>query len=244
MKAALIGDIHANLPALEGVLAHARGQGVESIWNVGDSVGYGFFPEEVVQRLQRGYVLSTIGRQDRKILRFKKRQEKWRRSKSLEKYLAYKWAYEHLSKKSRKYLRFLSRELRMKVQGKRIFLTHTRPGSGKSGLWPDTPEKELRRLAREAKADVIISGYSHQPFARRVDSVWFLNPGSVGQIDDGEPRASYAILQIRAGEIYVDHHQVEYELEPVAAAVREKNVPDVFAQIVLPGRDAGAGQNG
>jgi len=244
MKAALIGDIHANLPALEGVLSHAHGQGVESIWNVGDSVGYGLFPEEVVQRLRRDYVLSTIGRQDRKILHFKKRQEKWRRSKSLEVYLAYKWAYEHLSKKSRKYLRFLSRELRMKVQGKRIFLTHTRPDSGKSGLWPDTPEKELRRLAREAKADVIISGYSHQPFARQVDSVWFLNPGSVGQIDDGEPRASYAILQIRAGEIYVDHHQVEYELEPVAAAVREKNVPDVFAQIVLPGRGAGAGQNG
>ena len=75
MKAAVIGDIHANLPALERVLDHAHGQGVESIWNVGDSVGYGPFPEEVVQRLQRDYVLSTIGSQDRKILRFKKRQE-------------------------------------------------------------------------------------------------------------------------------------------------------------------------
>ena len=244
MKAALIGDIHANLPALERVLSDARGQGVESIWNVGDSVGYGLFPEEVVQRLRRDYVLSTIGSQDRKILRFKKRQEKWRRKKSLEEYLAYKWAYEHLSKRSRKYLRFLSREIRMKVQGKRILLTHTRPGFGKSGLRRDTPEKELRRLAREVMADVIICGHSHQPFARQVDSVWFLNPGSVGQIDDGQPRASYAILEIRSGEICVDHHRVEYELEPVTAALREKDVPDVFAQIVLPGRDRQAGQNG
>jgi predicted phosphodiesterase len=77
-----------------------------------------------------------------------------------------------------------------------------------------------------------------------VDSVWFLNPGSVGQIGDGEPRASYAILEIRAGEIHVDHHQVSYELEPLAAAVREKDVPDAVAQIVLPGRDPQAGQNG
>jgi putative phosphoesterase len=229
MKVALIGDIHANLPALERVLDHAHGQGVESIWNVGDSVGCGPFPEEVVQRLQRDYVLSTIGSQDRKILRFKKRQEKWRRSKSLEEYLAYKWAYEHLSKKSRKYLRFLSREIRMKVQGKRILLTHTRPGSGKAGLWPDTPQEDLRRLAREAKADVIISGHSHQPFARQVDGVWFLNPGSVGQIDGGESRASYATVEIRPEAIHVDHHRVEYDLEPLVAAMREKSFPDILA---------------
>ncbi len=237
MKAALIGDIHANLPALERVLAHARGRGVESIWNVGDSVGYGPFPEEVVQRLQRDYVLSTIGSQDRKILRFKKRQEKWRRSRSLEKYLAYRWAYEHLTKKSRKYLRFLSREIRMKVQGKRILLTHTRPGSGKAGLWPDTPEEELRWLAHEAKADVIICGHSHQPFTRQVDEVWFINPGSVGQIDEGETRASYATLEIGPEAIHVDHHRVEYDLEPLVAAMREKVFPDILAQIVLPRRE-------
>ncbi|MEE8392065.1 MAG: metallophosphoesterase family protein, partial [Anaerolineae bacterium] len=44
MKVALIGDIHANLPALEAVLAHIHEQGIEKIWNVGDFVGYGAFP--------------------------------------------------------------------------------------------------------------------------------------------------------------------------------------------------------
>jgi putative phosphoesterase len=229
MKVALIGDIHANLPALERVLAHARGQGVESIWNVGNSVGYGPFPEEVVQQLQRDCVLSILGSQDRKILRFKKRQKKWRRSKNLEKYLAYKWAYEHLSKKSRKYLRSLSREVRMKVQGRRILLTHTRPGFGKADLRPDTPEEDLRRLAREAKADVVICGHSHQPLARQVDEVWFFNPGSVGQTDGREPRASYAILEIREKAIHADHYQVEYDLEPLVTAMREKGFPDILA---------------
>lgn len=52
MKVALIGDVHANLPALEAVLADAHQREVEAIWNVGDSVGYGAFPEEVIQRLQ------------------------------------------------------------------------------------------------------------------------------------------------------------------------------------------------
>jgi hypothetical protein len=77
-----------------------------------------------------------------------------------------------------------------------------------------------------------------------VDSVWFLNPGSAGQFDDGEPRASYAILEIRCGAIHVDHHRVEYELEPLSTAVHDKDVPDIFAQIVLPGSDPRPGQSG
>ena len=48
---ALIGDVHANLPALEAVLEHAHQNGVEAIWNVGDFVGYGAFPDQVVKRL-------------------------------------------------------------------------------------------------------------------------------------------------------------------------------------------------
>ena len=51
MKVAVLGDIHGNLPALEAVLAHARGQGVDAIWNIGDFVGYGAFPEGVEQYL-------------------------------------------------------------------------------------------------------------------------------------------------------------------------------------------------
>ena len=53
MKVALIGDVHANLPALEAVLADAHQRGVEAIWNVGDIVGYGAFPNEVIQQLQQ-----------------------------------------------------------------------------------------------------------------------------------------------------------------------------------------------
>jgi putative phosphoesterase len=121
----------------------------------------------------------------------------------------------------------------MKVQGKRILLTHTRPGSGKAALWPDTPEGELRQLARKAKADVIICGHSHQSFVRQVDAVWFLNPGSVGQIDRGEPKASYATLKIDPETILVDHHRVEYDLEPLVAAMNDKGYPDIFPQIVL-----------
>ena len=240
MKVALIGDVHANLPALEAVLAHADDQGVEAIWNVGDFVGYGPFPDEVVQRLRREKVLSIVGNYDLKVLQFKQKKDKWRKKKQPLKYLAFKWAYENLSKKSRKYLRFLSQEIRMKVKGRRILLTHGSPASNEEPLTPDTPEKRLRKLAQMAKADVIIFGHSHQPFAREVDGVWFINTGSVGRPDDGDPRACYAVLEIESKQIQVHHYRVEYDVERAVAAVRERGLPEVFAQMLLEGRSLDA----
>lgn len=240
MKVALIGDIHANLPALEAVLAHAHEQGAEAIWNVGDVVGYGPFPEEVVQRLRKGHIPSTIGDYDRKVLRFKKRRDKWRRTKTLERFLAFQWAHDQLSKKSRKYLRFLSRVVRMSVEGRRILLAHANPGTGKTYLGSDTPDTQLREIAQQAQADVIIMGHSHQPMARQVDGVWFINPGSVGRPDDGDSRASYAVLEIEPDQIRVAHFRVEYDVQRLVDAIRGQGLPESFAQMFLQGRNLDA----
>jgi putative phosphoesterase len=241
MKIALIGDIHANLPALEAALAHAREQGIKRVWNVGDIVGYGPFPDEVVQLLRKDEnIVSILGNYDRKVLRFKKKQEKWEKSKDPDKYLAFEWAYEHLSKKNRKYLRFLSREIKMKLRGHRILLTHGSPASDEELLFPDTPDERLRELAQMTKADIVVVGHSHYPFARQVDDVWFINTGSVGRPDDGDPRACYAVLRFQGDEMQVQHHRVEYDVDRTVAAIREHNLPDAFAQMFLQGRNLDA----
>ncbi len=136
MKVALIGDVHANLPALEAVLAHAHEEGVEAIWNVGDLIGVGPFPDQVVKRVRKENVRSILGGYDRAVLRFKKKKAKWRKEMPAEEYLALEWAYDALSKSSRKYLRFLSAEMRTGVKGRRILLTHTGPCSHKKSNCP------------------------------------------------------------------------------------------------------------
>jgi len=236
MRVALMGDLHANLPALEAVLDHARQEGAEAIWNLGDLVGYGAFPEEVVQNLRKHYALSTLGRYDRQVVRFKKRKEKWHRSKELEEYLALEWAYDQLSGKSRKYLRFLSREIRMQVRGRRVLLTHGTPGEEDGCLTAGTPEKQLAKLAREAKAELILCGCSHQPFARLVGGVWFINPGSAGLPTDGDPRAAYAILEVGPEESLVFHHRVAYDVERLVAELGRRKLPEAFARIFREGR--------
>jgi putative phosphoesterase len=237
MKAALIGDVHANLPALEAVLAHANQAGVQQLWHVGDFVGYGPFPEEVVQRLRRADVLSIVGNYDLKVLKFKKKQDKWRRSKRPEKWLAFKWAYENLSEQSRAYLRSLPKEIRFEVKPKRILLTHASPASNEEHLTPDTPQERFQELAHMANADVIVCGHSHRPFARQVDGVWFINTGSVGRPDDGDPRAAYAILHIGPELFQVCHYRLEYDVARAVAAIRRQGLPEAFAHMLLQGRN-------
>lgn len=234
MKIALIGDVHANLPALEAVLAHAREQAIESIWNVGDFVGYGAFPDEVVQRLHEVRAVSVLGNYDLKALNYERV-----RAKQAEKRMAFQWTYDHLSPASRDYLRGLPQELRLEVEGIHVLLVHGSPTSIEEHLTPATSVERLRELAQLARADVVICGHSHQPFRRKVADTWFINTGSVGRPDDGDPRGCYAILRIglQLREARVRYFRVAYDVERAAAAIRENELPEAFAQMILQGRN-------
>lgn len=242
MKIAIIGDIHANLPALEAVLEHAKNNGVELIWNVGDSVGYGAFPDEVIQRLQAENIPGVVGNYDLKVLEFPINRQKFKKKRP-EKFIAFQWAYEHLSKQSRKYLANLPEELWLQAQNRQILLVHASPENNEELLTPNTPKSVLKTLAHNAAhqnphgvgVDFILFGHSHQPFATQVDGVWFINPGSVGRSGDGDPRASYALLELGVNSLTVTHYRVDYDTLAAAQAIREKGLPEAFAQMVLQG---------
>jgi putative phosphoesterase len=242
-RIALIGDVHANLPALDAVLAHAHQRSVQAIWNMGDFVGYGPFPEEVVGRLRQEQATSIVGNYDIKVLKFPKRQEKWRNSKHPKKWLAFQWAYEHLSRDSRKYLRSLPKEIWTKQHGKQFLLTHGSPASNEEPLTPDTPDARLGELARltaenyGSPPDAILCGHSHRAFSRQVAGSWFINTGSVGRPNDGDPRTGYAILELGPDRLTVDHYRLEYDVEKAVAAIRANDLPESFAEMLLRGLD-------
>jgi putative phosphoesterase len=235
MPVALIGDVHANLPALQAVLKHARDQGAEAIWNIGDFVGYGPFPNQVVKRLRKEGAQSVIGNYDQKVLEIKSKKRKWMKKRDPLKIFAFRWAYKTLSKKNRKYLRSLPEELRFEWEGRQVLLTHASPASRDEPLDANTPEARFRELAQMANADLVICGHSHRPFIRHVDGVWFINTGSVGRPDDGDPRATYAVLRSSSGQIKVEHYRVDYDVSRSIMAIREKHLPEQFAQMLRRG---------
>jgi putative phosphoesterase len=236
VKIALIGDVHANLHALEAVLLDASDRGCKAILNAGDFVGYGAFPDEVIRLLRRVQAVSIIGNYDQKALKVKKKQAEWAAAKAPAKWLAFQWAYAHLSSSSRKYLKRLPENRRLKLKGWKILLTHGSPASADEHLSPDTPDERLRELAKMAKADLIICGHSHQAFARWIGDVLFINTGSVGRPDDGDPRATYAVLKLKRKMIEVRHYRIEYDVDQAASAIRNNHLPEEFAQMLLQGR--------
>ncbi len=218
-------------------MAHAHQQYVEAIWNIGDWVGYNAFPNEVVRRLREEGAVSIVGNYDLKVLKVKKKKEKWRRTKRPEKWLAFKWAYKTLSKKNRRYLRRLPQEVRLEVAGWSVLLTHGSPASNQEALTPNTPQARLQTLAEMAGTDLIICGHSHQPFARQVGDTWFINTGSVGRPDDGDPHPSYAILQLEPGHLHIRHYRLEYDLDRAVAAIHQHNLPEAFGEMLRQGRN-------
>jgi len=237
MKIALIGDVHANLPALEAVLTHAHKMNVKAIWNVGDFVGYGAYPNEVVKMLREIGAISIIGNYDSKVLRVKIKDKEWEMKKIPEKWQAFQWAYENLSPENRIYLSSLPEKRHIHQKGWHIQMTHGSPATSEEHLGPDTSDERLYELVRLSHASIILCGHSHQPFTRWIDDAVFINPGSVGRPDDGDTRASYAIIKLKKKMLDVSHYRLDYDVERAAQAIRDNCLPEEFAQMILQGRN-------
>ncbi len=236
MKITILSDIHGNLPALQAVLRHARGRGGEhTILNLGDVVGYGPHPDEIVQWTKGAHIISILGNYDKKVLSKKHRGEAWARVKNEDKRSMFAWTYHALSKQSKKRLKTFPEKRRIEMGGVEILMSHGSPAAISEPVGPQTPKKRLKELGEMAQADVVLCGHSHLSFNRELNGVTFINPGSVGRPDDGDPRASYAILEIKDGVITVQHFRVAYNIMAAVRVMRQTGLPPVFAEVIRQG---------
>ncbi len=236
MIIAVTADIHANLPALRAVLKHARTAGAGPIWNVGDHLGYGPFPSEVVDAVQKKRFVNILGNYDAKVLRVPEdgHKRKFNRCKLRER--AFAWAYENLTPAQRSYLQSLPAARRLTLGPWRVLLVHGSPASPTEHISPEVPSGRLQELAALAEADLVICGHSHQPLLIHSGGTWFLNPGSVGRPDDHDPRSAYALLTFTPSWVLsVRFFRLPYDCQKTAAAVRKKGLPPEFAQMFLQG---------
>ena len=234
MKIALIGDIHSNMHALKAVLNQAKSHGAECVWDLGDILGFGAYPDEVVGLLRKKGVLGIAGNFDIKIMKFPKKGTLWQHEKDPDKFVMLKFSYESLSSSNRKYVKSLPLKRELEIGGRKILLVHASPESDREHLGPDTPEERLRDIASKSDSDIILCGHSHRPFVRKVGNTVFINPGTVGLPDDSDPRASFAMLEMGSkNDVRVHHYRVDYDVRAAADAVISKGLPDVFSKMLL-----------
>ncbi|MGA3289312.1 MAG: YfcE family phosphodiesterase [Candidatus Bathyarchaeia archaeon] len=226
VKIAVLSDIHANLQALEKVFEDAEGRGVEIFLNAGDSIGFGPYPNEVIEMLCEKNVLSIVGNYDLEVIEGKAKVKGGKK-------IALEFARKELAKSCEYYLYSLPRELRFEVSGKKLFVTHGSPQSIEEHVYHDSPVERLKVLADAAKTDVIIVGHSHDQFWRETGGFCFVNPGSVGRPGDGNPQTAYAILSFKP--FNVELIRLDYDVTVAAQALRKKALPESFAQMLLRG---------
>lgn len=229
---ALISDVHANLQALEAVLADIDRRGIREIWNAGDVVGYGGSPREVIRLLRRRGVPGVAGNLDRKLFRVGRRGG---RGGSLKK-LTHRWTWGRLKGEDRRWLRRLPFSRRFRRRGWTVLLVHGSPDSDEEYLQDGIGRERLRELARRARARIVVAGHSHAPFAARAGGTRFVNAASVGRLEGRPGRAGYAILRLWRGRAQVRHVEVPYDAEGAAETIRRAGLPEEYARMVLTGR--------
>ena len=245
MRYALISDIHANLPALDAVLADIATRGAAATHHLGDLVGYSSSPNEVVERLRAEGISGVAGNYDSTVALAHKhcgcRSENARQEELA--HISFAWTLSHTSNASKTVLGALPFRLDLKplgghVAGPTVTLVHATPTSNLVYVTEDRTCGFLAKMADSAglkAGDVICFGHTHQPWHRTVGGVHFVNTGSVGRPKDGDARAGYVVLDAGAGDVQVEFVRVEYDMAAATAGVRAAGLPEEFARFLETG---------
>lgn len=200
-RIALYSDIHANVPALEAVLADILCTGVAERYCLGDLVGYGADPSGVIARVRatgdpviRGNYDDGVGKRLGSCGCYYGTPEE--KAVGEESYTRTDAA---LDDAEHDYLAGLPDDVRLDVEGARVLLTHGSPRAINEYLMPDRPEHNLAKLADIGEADVVCVGHVHIPYHRMLEGtdgrrVHFVSDGSVGKPKDGDPRPCWSEL--------------------------------------------------
>jgi putative phosphoesterase len=213
MRIAVLSDLHANPPALRAVLDDAGA--VDAIFCLGDLVDYGPQPKEVIATVRRRATKAIRGNHDQAL--------------AFDMDCCCAEAFRPLSVGTRlyhktllgrdevEYLKSLPLSDSVTLAGSRFFLCHASPqGDLFRYLRPNTPEETWRSEIVGVDADVIFTGHTHLPMIKRIGKTTIVNPGSVGQPRDNDPRAAYALWN--DGEITL--RRAAYPVEETIAALR------------------------
>jgi putative phosphoesterase len=235
MKLLLLSDIHANFPALKAVIKFFSGISFDAICNCGDSLVYAPFPNETLHWLENNNVHSIVGNTDRKVRKLLKGKN-FKKPRKEEKRIMYDWTAEHLDSASRKYILSLKKSMKISIAGQTIALFHGSPEKPDEFLFPDTAPERFSELADSSPYNIIVTGHSHTPFHKLVNTTHFINPGSVGRMFDSNPAASCAVLTLQNKTIETKFYRIPWPIDQTVQALRKNKLPSIYQTMFILGR--------
>ena len=214
MRILLVADVHGNWSALKTL-----SEPYDLCLCLGDVVDYGLEPAPCVDWVRRHAAAAVRGNHDHGAA-----QNVVISGRTGYRYLTgvtRPLTRERLAEPDLRYLARLPATHYLTVEDTRLLLVHATPRDPLDDYAPPDVELWKRRL-QDVDADVICVGHTHLPFVLEVGDKLVINPGSLGQPRDGDPRASYAIID----DFNVELKRMDYPVEEAVQVVQASNLPD------------------
>lgn len=214
MRILLLADIHANWPALKAI-----NEPFDQCLVLGDLVDYGLEPGPCLEWVRKNATHAIRGNHDHGVA-----QQVKVNGKTGFKYLTAVTRplnQERITTADRRYLGSLPLTRRLTLDNTRFLLVHATPRDPMDEYALANADFWARRLA-DVEANVICVGHTHHPYVLEVGDKLVINPGSVGQPRDGDPRCSYAVIENNRVEL----KRLEYPVEDTVKTVLESNLPE------------------
>lgn len=237
MLLGVISDVHGNIMALDAVLERLSLANVDHIICLGDLIGYGPSPNEVIERVRSERVLCTLGEADERIAYSFTGHHRKREGVADE---TLEWTRTVIEPHNVEFLRHLPVQARLKTSAGRLRYFHSSMYSPGERLNLDLDVGGLMRVLEEHRCKILITGKTHVPTVKYLESGWMINPGSVGLSLNGEPGADYALLKVENGKVDIKMDKVEYDYAAVAFDILAWDLPEVIAEAIKLGRMPGA----
>jgi predicted phosphodiesterase len=243
MRIAVLSDIHGNRHAFEAVLAELDEVQVDELWCLGDLVGYGADPDACVELARENAAVCLVGNHDLAVRGDIPLDEFSRGAE-----LAARWTIENISPENLAFIKGLEPK---GVEGD-VGLYHASP---RDPIWEYVLSVLLAELCFDVQEErIALIGHSHVAlsFNRDVgtpasgearaagtqldvsEGQWLLNPGSVGQPRDGDPRAAWLLLD--TGGWTATFRRSDYDIDGAAAAIRAARLPESLAERLFYGQ--------
>ena len=234
----IFGDIHANLPALEAVLADITSRDLSPLYCLGDLVGYATFPNEVTKIIRDRNIPTLMGNYDQGVGNSSDDCGCAYTSPVAEALgkLSIAWTNKNTTDDNKLFLRELPSQFPLQLGKLRVRLVHGSPRKINEYLFADRPDATLERLLDLAEADVLVCGHTHIPYHRILPSGrHVVNAGSVGKPKDGNPQACYVVLEANSSDLTVTFNRVTYDVERTVQAIEASDMPHEYAEMLRTG---------
>ena len=225
MKIAVISDIHANVHALINVLTDIDNEKVDAILCLGDLVGYGPHPNEVISMIRKRHILCIKGNYDSSVV---DNEYSYIRETSINNF-SLSWIVDELREGNRLFLENLSSTFSLSIADKKLLFVHGSPNKINEYLMEDGDN--TAEVMKSIDADVLICAHTHLPTIKEFNKKLFVNSGSVGKPKIGHPNSTYCILNINKKDgIKVKIKEIPYEYKLIVKDMTLLNFPKELIQ--------------